>query len=208
MRDLNALRNELRSLTKPTEGDVLTFTNGKPIWTPPAESGSSFLAINPTDVAVNSVTDVTIGTLTVTDLQANDQLWVYAWFNILNNSAANRDYTWTVDFDGAFDNEFTLQAVAASATNERMFMTEALLSIRSTSLAYAMIKAATVPASTASGGDVADIATASPLFAPRWGTTASDLTGSVDVTLKVRSSNATATQTCRLHSLSAVIARP
>lgn len=209
MRDINVLRAELIALDKPATDEVLTFSDGKPVWAPAAEGGGGFVAAaTPADVAINSVSEVTVGTITVPDVQAGDQVWVYAWFTILNNSGANRDYTWDLDFESSFDINCTLLAVGAHASNERAFMVEAVLAVRSDSLAYTVQKHATVPASTASGADVADISLASPYFAPRWATTSNDLTGDVVVTLKVNSTNATATQTCRLHSLSAMIARP
>jgi hypothetical protein len=153
----------------------------------------------PNDVAINSTSDVTINTRDVTSVSAGDQLIVDAWATILNNSGATRNIILTLDFDAAFDIELTLPALATSSTLLHPVHIYGILDVRASNLAYAMIFAdMQLAAGIASGTDTS--AAATHLQAKGWGTTASDLTGTVTVALKARSANATATQTLRLHS--------
>lgn len=152
----------------------------------------------PGNIAVNSTSDVTIVTRDVTGVAAGDQLFVDAWFTISNNSTATRVYTITLDFDAAFDIEHASGACATSATLEHWFHVQGCLSVRSNILSYAMTESRNqLAAGLASGGDTTMAAT--HLEAKGWGTTILDLTGTVTVALKVRSANATAVQTLRLH---------
>jgi hypothetical protein len=152
------------------------------------------------DTAINSVTDVTIVTRDVTSVGTTDKLTVEADFTILNNSTATRVYVITLDFDGLFDVEFTTGALAFSATLMHPFYVRATLDIRSASLAYGVFTCeGQLAAGIASGTDTTMAAT--HLRAMGWGTTTSDASGTCTVALKIRSANATATQTFRLHNL-------
>ena len=88
-------------------------------------------------VAVNSVTDVTLGTKSVT-LAAGDQAKVDAWVLLLNNSGATRVYVLTLDVGALFDVEFTTPALAASATAKWMIHLQGVTAVVSTSLALTM----------------------------------------------------------------------
>ena len=153
---------------------------------------------NGADTAVNNVADVTIVTRDVTSVGATDKIEVIADFVILNNSTATRVYVITLDFDGLFDVEFSTGALAFSATLMHPFTVRGVLDIRSTSLAYATFVAeGQLAAGIAAGGDTTMAAT--HLRSQGWGTTTSDASGTCTVTLRIRSANGTATQTCRLH---------
>ena len=184
-------------------GDVEELTLGSGLslsgTTLSASGGSSDLvyAAAGSDVAINSVTDITVVTRDVTSVGATDILDVTANFVILNNSTAIRVYVITLDFDGLFDVEFTTGALAFSATLMHPFTVRGVLGIRSTSLAYATFVAeGQLAAGVAAGGDTTMAAT--HLRASGWGSTTSDASGTCTVTLRIRSANATATQTCRL----------
>lgn len=161
-------------------------------------AGEAGYAKTGTDVAVNVVADATVGTHDVASVVAGDQIVCEAHFTILNNSAATRVYVLTLDFGGLFDIEFSTGALAFSATLMHPFYIRAVLDVRSTSLAYAVVTCeGQLAAGVASGGDTTMAAT--HLRAMGWGTTASNATGTLAVALKARSANATATQTLRLH---------
>ncbi len=152
------------------------------------------------DTAINSVTDVTIVTRDVTGVGATDSLNVEAEFTILNNSTATRVYVITLDFDGLFDVEFSTGALAFSSTLMHPFFLRGTLDIRSTSLCYGVFTCeGQLAAGIASGTDTTMAAT--HLRAMGWGTSASDASGTCTVALKIRSANATATQTLRLHRM-------
>ena len=152
-----------------------------------------------TNAAVNDTNDVTIATCDVTSVSAGDILKVDAWLTILNNSAATRVYVFTLDFDGLFDVELSSGASVQSATVENWFRVQGVCDVRANNLAYGMMALDLQIAATtlASGTDTAGAAT--HLQAKGWGTSTSDATGTLTVALKVRSADATATQTCRLH---------
>jgi len=155
----------------------------------------------PADTAINSVSDVQIVSQAMTGIAANDQLIAEGTFTLLNNSGGARTYVITIDWDSLFDIEITTLSFTNDASKEAVFSFRSTLSVRSTSLAYCINEVWSGPAgttNTVSGGDV----TMSNLAQGRaWGTTGSDATGSTTFDLKVRSSDATATQTLRLHSL-------
>jgi hypothetical protein len=153
------------------------------------------------DTAVNSVTDVTIVSQAMAGIAAGDQLIAEGSFQILNNSGANRAYAITMDWDSLFDIEITTFSLTVSATAEHVFFFKSILDVRSTTVAYCANEI-NGGASTglASGADSTMSGTANARGVG-WGTVAaSDATGSTTFDLKVRSANATATQTCRLHN--------
>lgn len=168
-------------------------------WVVPA-GGIVYVPAN-ADTAINNVADQTIFTKDLTSIAAGDRIVLEAWFTILNNSGATRIYVFTADFDNAFDIEISTGALAFSATLIHPFRITAVCDVRSTSLAYEVVETlGFTAAGIASGGDTAMAATM--LGATSWGTTASNLTGTLTCNLKVRSANATATQTLRLHHAS------
>ena len=175
-----------------------TFLRGDGTWATPAGGSSDLVyAAAGADVAINNVADVTVVTRDVTSVGVTDILDVTADFVILNNSGATRVCVITLDFDGLFDVEFTTGALATSATLMHPFTVRGVLGIRSTSLAYAtFVCEGQLAAGIASGTDTTMAAT--HLRASGWGETASNATGTTTVALKIRSANATATQTCRL----------
>ncbi len=178
-----------------------TFLRGDQTWAAPAGGSSDLVyAAAGADVAINNAADVTVITRDVTGVGATDILDVTADFVILNNSTATRVYVLTLDFDGLFDVEFTTGALAFSATVMHPFTIRGVLGIRSTSLAYAtFVCEGQLAAGIASGTDTTMAAT--HLRASGWGETASNVTGTTTVALKIRSAANTATQTCRLLSL-------
>jgi hypothetical protein len=146
--------------------------------------------------AINNGSDVTIATRNVTDVVAGDQILVEAFFTLLNNSGANRTYVITLDFDSLGDVEFTTPALGASATNEWPCVVQGRFFVASSSSCWAVNTIDMAVAGVASGGDSTVAAT--HLQAYGWFSSGSDATGTTTVDLKIRSSNATATQTCRL----------
>ena len=177
-----------------------TFLRGDQTWAAPAGGASPVVYVAAgADVAINNAADQTIVTRDVTGVGATDIIDVTADFVILNNSTATRVYVLTLDFDGLFDVEFTTGALATSATLMHPFTVRGVLNIRSTSLAYAtFVCEGQLAAGIASGADTTMAAT--HLRAQGWGTTASNASSTTTVALKIRSADATATQTCRLLS--------
>ncbi len=150
------------------------------------------------DTAINSTTDVTIVTTGVSTA-VGDKLLVEAWFTILQNSGATRVFNISLDFDGAFPSEFITGALAASATLLHPMRLKAVLDIRSASLTYAMAEIFGNPA--AGIADDANMTMGTTgLWARTWGTQTSDMSGTTTVAFMIRSANATATQTLRLHT--------
>lgn len=149
------------------------------------------------DVAINSVTDITVATRDVVGAAAGDVFVIEADFIILNNSGAARVYNITIDFDNAGDVEWVTGSLAASSTLMHPFMLVSKCNIRSTSLVYMVGRADAGPiAGIVSGGDPTMAATG--FSSAGWFTSGSNLTGTLTCNLKIRSANATATQTCRL----------
>ena len=129
---------------------------------------------------------------------AGDQVLVDAWFTILNNSTATRVYVMTLDFDGLFDIEITTGACATSATLMHPFRVQGVCDVRAANLSYGMVFVdSQLAAGVASGGDTTIAAT--HLQGKGWGTSTTDATGTLTTALKIRSADATATQTLRLH---------
>ena len=205
--DLNATTG-LHGLLPKLGGGTTNFLRADGTWAAPPGGGSDDVIYAPTtaDVAINSVTDVTIATKAIAGAAAGDQYIVDAWWTILNNSTATRVITVTLDF-GTFDIELATGALAFSTTLLHPFWLSGVLDIRSTSLAYMMVSMdAQLPAGMAGGADTTMAAT--HVSGKGWATTASNLTGTCTAILKMRSAAATATQTCRLHHFTIRKIRP
>lgn len=148
-----------------------------------------------------SNTDNIYATQNVTGVAAGDMLLIDFWATILNNSGAGRIYTFTVDFDGLFDIELSTGSLTNSATLMHPIRIQALLDVRSSSLAYCMASMELqLLAGIASGTDTT--AAATHLHAKGWETSGGDATGTVQTQVICRSNNATATQTMRRHHFS------
>lgn len=164
---------------------------------PPGAGGDLVYAPTPADVAINSTSDITIATKDVANVAAGDQIIMEGEAIILNNSTATRNIIVTLDFDNAFDIEITLPALATSATLMQPVAFRAVCNVRATNLAYmTVVVDMQLAAGIASGTDTS--AAATHLSGKGWGTSVSNLTGTLTCALKMRSANATATQTCRL----------
>jgi hypothetical protein len=167
----------------------------------PGGGGASDLVYvgTPADFAINVTSDFTIVSRSVTDIAAGDQILVDAWFLILNNSGATRNYVITFSLDGAFDVEHTLPALATSSTLEHWVRVQCVFTIRSTSLAFQQVHTQMqLAAGLSDGGDTT--AAATHLEAKGFARSTSDLTGSSTVTFVIRSASTAATQTLRLNS--------
>lgn len=147
-------------------------------------------------VAINSVTDVNLFAQAVAGLAVGDSLIVDAYIVLINNSGAAATYVFTLDIGAAFDIEFTTLSIAAAAGVGWAIHLNGVLGIVSTAMARTVTKMDMAVASGASGADATLAAT--QLEAMRWAESATNLTGSQTVTLKARSSTATATQTAHL----------
>lgn len=145
------------------------------------------------NTAINSTTDVTLRTLTVTSLVAGEQIVVDGMLILHNDGGSNETYVITIDFDALGDVEFTTASITNSTTSRVVTTFKALLDIRSTSLCYGQLLGFQDIAIRTSGGDSTMAAT--HLYGKGWFSSTADATGSTDVTLKIRSSSATTTQT-------------
>lgn len=177
-----------------SNGQVLTADSAESTglkWATASGGGGPTFVDGPnTAVDISEVTDVTIFTQDLTGVAVGDLLYVKAVYTMLNNSGASRTFIHTLDFDGAFDAEFS-DAIANSA-NQESHVFEAWCAITSTSSARYQ---GTHTWQNASQTAATWSATAQQ---KAWDTTASDITGTCTVSLKIRSSDATATQTCTL----------
>lgn len=192
--DLSSLVTKATTIT--INGDAKDLSENR-AWT--VSGGDIVYAPTPADVAINNVADQTIATKDLTGIAAGDQIIMEGEFIILNNSTATRVYVITLDFDNAFDIEITTPALATSATLMHPFMFRAVCNVRAANLAYCVVSLdMQLAAGIASGTDTTMAAT--HLSGKGWGTSASDLTGTLTCNLKIRSANNTATQTCRLVS--------
>lgn len=149
-------------------------------------------AVN-SDVAVNSITNVTLISESVTGIVAGDELEIEAVFTLLNNSGASRIYTLTVEF-GALTTTATTFDVPASATTRDQLVLCGRAFVSASNLAKCMVTLLEFTAVVANddGGISSTDTTAI------WNTTASDITGTQTVALKIASASATATQTLTL----------
>ena len=161
----------------------------------------------PADTAINVTSDATIGTHDVTGVAAGDQIKVDVWLLIQNNSTATRNYTFTIDFDAAFDIELSTGSINTHANKSHPIHLSAVCDIRTSGLAY-MISQLDFNLVThlSSGEDTT--AGASALETRGWGTTASDLTGTTTVAFKARSGSSTSSQTLRLLNMTVQLMTP
>ena len=184
-----------------TNGQVLTadsaVTEGVKWATPSGGGGGDIVGADGvgSSTAVNSTSDVTIFSKSVTGISAGDSVIVEADFRLNNNSGANATFTTTVELGGS-QLSGALPTMAASATAWATQKMIATFAVSSTSLTRA--SSGTLGASVALGTATALSNTAfSNQIADDF---AVDRTGTQTVALKVRSSTATATQTCVLIS--------
>ena len=135
-------------------------------------------------VSVASTTDITIATTDVTGVVAGDLLVAETWLRIFNESGASREYTMTVEM-GSFT--FAL-ALNIGDDDHGVFKNQWILAVVSTSDAqvqgYLDYNTNAIKGNFNLGNEFAVFDFSS-----------SDLTGTVTVASKVKSDNATATQT-------------
>ena len=139
-------------------------------------------------VSVASTSDITIATTDVTGVVSGDLLIATSWIRIFNDSGGTRTYTMTTEMGsviqdtavsiigndhGVFRHEWTLAVVS---TSDAQFQAQIEFDLNSVANTYAAATHRNVHR-----------------------TSASDLTGTVTVAFKVRSSTATATQTAYNH---------
>ena len=103
-------------------------------------------------------------------------------------------YTMTPDFDGQFDPELTVTQ-ATNAVQKAPYIFEWRLVVAATNEAYFMGQVDRELQS-----DAAQWRVGSGLNHMAYDTSTADLTGTITVSLKIRASNATATQTFRVYS--------
>lgn len=145
------------------------------------------------DISVADTNYVTIATTTLT-LAAGDVLIVECDFLILNNSGGTKTYTYALDVGGFLCENVDGTTQGASATNRAYRTFRASFALRSTSLAYSGVTVQWMSAAAAN-------TSANPALAQMrgtWNTTASNLTGSQAISVKVKASANNATQTLTL----------
>lgn len=145
----------------------------------------------PTDVS--EVTDVTVVTRDLS-VSATQIIEVDIYGLVVQDSGAVRLWTFTLDFDGAFDLEFTRSFTNVASTSRVPVHISARAHIHSSTLAEMVAFIKMNAAARTSGQDVG-VGADQWLEESGWGTTSSDLTGTCTVALKIRSDSATATQT-------------
>ncbi len=147
-------------------------------------------------VDVSEVTDVTIKTRDVTGVVAGDSIQAELIGTILNDSGATRNWTFTPDFDNDFDPEHAVN-ISTIAASRSVFVARWNLVVVSTSVAHMhaslliMLQHATGTYRNAMSGSDWEFV---------YDDSVNDLTGTVTVSLKIRSNNATATQELLVHS--------
>ena len=147
---------------------------------------------------ISEVTDVTIVTTDITGVVVGDLLIAKLWGTGLNNTGLNREWIFTPDFDAAFDPEDSVANIDPSATERHYYYVEWTLAVVATNDARMTGKRTTNPISEADGqwGDVGGTGEQETV----WGRVTSDLTGTVTVSLVVRSNSTAATQEFLLDS--------
>ncbi len=173
--DTSGTGTELDTLTDGSDADALHNhpAAGDVVYAENAEAG----------VSVASTSDITIATTDVTGVVAGDLLLAGAWFRIFNDSGGFRSYTITTEMESL--NE---QLVVVPASGQHaIFQFEWLLAVVSASEARFQGYVLFDITSSGSWGAVEDEGV--------WNSTASDLTGTVTVAVKVKSDIASGTQT-------------
>jgi hypothetical protein len=149
------------------------------------------------DIDIASTTYVTIKTTDVADVAVGDTLQAELHGIFFNNSGANRTYTLDADFDAAFANESGV-TVGWDATGGVPLVLRWVIGVAATDSAYYVGKKHTFGITdrppgvwyTITSGDSEAV----------WDSAGSDLTGTVTVNLRIKSSDATATQGFRVVS--------
>jgi len=174
-----------------------TFLRGDQTWATPAGGSSpvKFADAPILAVAANSTTLVDLVSKTVT-VTAGDTIEIELTGTILNNSGATRTYTFEAEL-GAFGVTcIDGTTIAASATNRAPIKLRAVYAVKSTTEAAVTIFAE----HSAPGAADTGLSIATTTYRQAWHTSASNLTGSQAVKLRVLSSAATATQTFTVFS--------
>lgn len=172
--------NTVRDITAAEVRDVVTALH--------TAGAAVFADANSTAVAIHSVTDVSVFSVNVIDIVAGDLLEVEWWGFSRNATGGNRTLTLTLDFDGAFDMEWSftsmsqVQHVSMSARLVVHASNLATLNMIGTQPIQSAVGVMYVVADT-TGHDKAG-----------YDTTTQDLTGTTAVSLNARSSDTTATQ--------------
>lgn len=178
------------SLTIPSTSSVLNlgFTGGS------AFSLSDALNSN---VDISTLVYVPFLSKTTPTLSAGDTLIVEAWASILNNSGVARTYSYQFNVGSvAVMDTGSASAILNSATDRGLIRLKFVVAISASNLWYVYLNHDEVVASSA----VAINTFTNLQWVCAWNTGTNDLTGSQTISLKVKSTSATATQTLTLHS--------
>ena len=147
-------------------------------------------------VDISETSDVTVKTRDVTGVVVGDSIQAELIGTILNDSGATRNWTFTPDFDNDFDPEHAVN-ISTIAASRSVFVARWNLVVVSTSVAHMhaslliMLQHATGTYRNAMSGSDWEFV---------YDDSVNDLTGTVTVSLKIRSNNATATQELLVHS--------
>lgn len=147
-----------------------------------------------TDLAINSTSNVNLVSRALT-ITANTTILIEAWWTLNNNSGAVATYTYGCGIGSTTVNAGDSTTHAASASNRAVHYTQCKISVSSTTLTRLWLRNdRSVPGAANTGLTGAQ--------ASRYArqTSTANLTGTQTVTLGVRSSTTTATQTATLES--------
>lgn len=159
--------------------------------------------VTPADFAVNSTSLVTIVSHTVPGVAVGEQLIVDAIYSYTQATGVGRQLAHHLDFNSQFPLLLYLGGLTSGAAIRHVVRVRAVLDVRSTLAATAMVEIRAGVTSGRTAGQASSASTGGDSSTTGWNeVTAQDLTGAVTVTFQVSSSSAIAPQTLYLHSWS------
>ncbi len=184
-----------------TNDEVLVADSGEATGVKWGPAGGDVVFADNGDTAaidISETSDVTLKTTDITGVAVGDVLQCELHGLLFNNSGGARNYELTPDFDGQFDPELTISQTD-NVTSKSRYTVRWDLTVAATN--DATIDADVRKAREFGAGLWRElyVDTESEAFA-MWDESTADLTGTITVALKIRSSNASATQEFRVLS--------